>query len=240
MGKLSDVTSENSAKGSPEEEVADKLSSMDLKPESQDPKPLDSKDSPPKFNFGEKKKKRTVDAESPKAEIIDGTGQVFVKGHVYPYEELLARIQSMINANNPDLSGSKRYTIKPPQVVRVGSKKVAWINFRDICSIMGRSMDHVHQFVLAELGTEGSIAGDGQLVLKGKYGPKNIESLLRKYITEYVTCSMCKSPNTTMERDCRARLFTQHCEACGANRSVNPIKNGFHALNRGERRKAKV
>lgn len=44
-------------------------------------------------------------------------------------------------------------------------------------------MDHVHQFVLAELGTEGSIAGDGQLVLKGKYGPKNIESLLRKYIS---------------------------------------------------------
>nr|BAN66211.1 eukaryotic translation initiation factor 2, beta, putative [Babesia bovis] len=105
---------------------------------------------------------------------------------------------------------------------------------------MGRTMDHVHQFVLAELGTEGSIAGDGQLVLKGKYGPKNIESLLRKYITEYVTCSMCKSANTTMERDSRARLFTQHCEACGANRSVNPIKNGFHALNRGERRKAKV
>ncbi|EAN32961.1 Domain found in IF2B/IF5 family protein [Theileria parva strain Muguga] len=241
MGKLSDVTSEKSPKDSPEEEVTDKLNNMGLKPETQDPKPADAKDSPPKFNFGEKKKKRTVDAgDSPKTEIIDGTGQVFVKGHVYPYEELLARIQSMINANNPDLSGSKRYTIKPPQVVRVGSKKVAWINFRDICSIMGRSMDHVHQFVLAELGTEGSIAGDGQLVLKGKYGPKNIESLLRKYITEYVTCSMCKSPNTTMERDCRARLFTQHCEACGANRSVNPIKNGFHALNRGERRKAKV
>ncbi|KAK1937294.1 putative eukaryotic translation initiation factor 2, beta [Babesia divergens] len=207
-------------------------------------------DEAPKFNFGEKKKKKPVASpDVSKTDIIDGTGQVFVRGHAYPYEELLARIQSLINAHNPDLSGSKRYTIKPPQVVRVGSKKVAWINFKDICNVMARSMDHVHQFVLSELGTEGSIAGDGQLVLKGKYGPKNIESLLRKYITEYVTCSMCKSPNTTMERDCRARLFTQHCEACGANRnchihayfrSVNPIKNGFHALNRGERRKAKI
>ncbi|GBE60819.1 eukaryotic translation initiation factor 2 beta [Babesia ovata] len=195
----------------------------------------------PKYDFGEKKKKKApVVSEAAKAEFIDGTGQVFVKGHVYPYEELLTRIQTLINAHNPDLAGSKRYTIRPPQVVRVGSKKVAWINFKDLCNVMGRSMDHVHQFVLSELGTEGSIAGDGQLVLKGKYGPKNIESLLRKYITEYVTCSMCKSPNTTMERDSRARLFTQHCEACGANRSVNPIKSGFHALNRGERRKAKV
>lgn len=82
-----------------------------------------------------------------KTDIIDGTGQVFVRGHTYPYEEvfefmlrfnamqLLARIQSLINAHNPDLSGSKRYTIKPPQVVRVGSKKVAWINFKDICNV---------------------------------------------------------------------------------------------------------
>ncbi|GFE54985.1 eukaryotic translation initiation factor 2 beta [Babesia ovis] len=195
----------------------------------------------PKYDFGEKKKKKaTTSGDSAKAEFIDGTGKVFVRGHIYPYEELLSRVQALINAHSHDLSGNKKYTIRPPQVVRVGSKKVAWINFKDICTIMGRNMDHVHQFVLAELGTEGSIAGDGQLVLKGKYGPKNIESLLRKYITEYVTCSMCKSANTTMERDSRARIFTQHCEACGANRSVNPIKNGFHALNRGERRKAKV
>ncbi|PHJ17743.1 eukaryotic initiation factor-2 beta [Cystoisospora suis] len=98
---------------------------------------------------------------------------------------MLERIQTLIEKHNPDLSGAKRYTIKPPQVVRVGSKKVAWINFKDICSIMNRQPDHVHQFVLAELGTEGSIAGDGQLVLKGKYGPKHIEALLRKYISKH-------------------------------------------------------
>lgn len=48
---------------------------------------------------------------------------------------------------------------------------------------MQRSPDHVLQFVLAELGTEGSPGGDGQLTLKGKFGPKHIESLLRKYIS---------------------------------------------------------
>eukprot|EP00922_Rhytidocystis_sp_ex-Travisia-forbesii_P064449 GHVS01095769.1.p2 GENE.GHVS01095769.1~~GHVS01095769.1.p2 ORF type:complete len:107 (-),score=10.19 GHVS01095769.1:258-578(-) len=105
---------------------------------------------------------------------------------------------------------------------------------------MNRAQDHVFQFVLAELGTEGSIAGDGQLVLRGKYGPKHIEGLLRKYITEYVTCQMCKSPNTTMERDSRTRLFNQKCASCGANRSVTTIKSGFHAVGRGERRKAKM
>ncbi|KAF8819117.1 putative eukaryotic initiation factor-2 beta [Cardiosporidium cionae] len=246
---------------------------------------------PMTFDFGQrrrKKEKSRPKEEGDKSQETDGINEVFVKGMVYPYEELLQRIQQLVNEHNPDLTGSKRYTIKPPQVVRVGSKKVAWINFKDICTIMNRNQDHVFQFVLAELGTEGSIAGDGQLVLKGKYGTKHIEALLRKYIskitvydfflcllyfprpgyakknakvvgaftgyaltlsilkissrdvTEYVTCQTCKSPNTTMTRDNRTRLWQQSCAACGANRSVITIKSGFHALGRGERRKAKM
>ncbi|KAL8443478.1 hypothetical protein Emed_006833 [Eimeria media] len=141
------------------------------------------------FDFGErrkkKKEKKAEDHEDASSQpFIDGSGELFVRGHVYSYEEMLSRIQDLIVKHNPDLAGSKRYTIKPPQVVRVGSKKVAWINFKDICGIMHRPSEHVLQFVLAELGTEGSIAGDGQLVLKGKYGPKHIEALLRKYISE--------------------------------------------------------
>jgi hypothetical protein len=69
--------------------------------------------------------------------------------------------------------------------------QVAWVNFSEICSMMKRPVDHVQQFVLAEFGTEGAIAGtataraegqgqDGQLVLKGRYQPKHCESLLRK------------------------------------------------------------
>ncbi|KAL8269203.1 hypothetical protein Esti_006874 [Eimeria stiedai] len=197
------------------------------------------------FDFGErrkkKKEKKAEDHEDTFSQpFIDGSGELFVRGHVYSYEQMLSRIQDLIVKHNPDLAGSKRYTIKPPQVVRVGSKKVAWINFKDICGIMHRPSEHVLQFVLAELGTEGSIAGDGQLVLKGKYGPKHIEALLRKYITEYVTCQMCKSPNTSMTRDSRTRLWHQACSACGANRSVTTIKSGFHAVGKGERRKAKL
>ncbi|SBT79175.1 eukaryotic translation initiation factor 2 subunit beta, putative, partial [Plasmodium malariae] len=128
------------------------------------------------FDFGEKKKKKKKKEITEQIEevIIDGTGNVFERGEIYSYEELLNRIQVLVNKHNIDLCISKKYTIKPPQVVRVGSKKVAWINFKDICTIMNRNEEHVFHFVLAELGTEGSIAGEGQLVLKGKYGPKHI------------------------------------------------------------------
>lgn len=194
----------------------------------------------PTYSFGEKrKKKKPADKTVHVSNIIDGTGTIFVKGTIHDYKKLLLRIQSFVESKNPDLQGSKRYTIKPPQLARVGSKKVAWTNFYDICNVMQRSPEHVLQFVLAELGTEGSIGGDGQLTLKGKFGPKHIECLLRKYIIEYVTCSMCKSPNTTLSRDSSTRLFNINCSACGASRSVTTIRSGFHAVSRADRRKAK-
>jgi len=42
---------------------------------------------------------------------------------------------------------------------------------------------------------------------------------------EYVTCKVCKSPETILEKD--NRIFFLHCEACGAVKSVSTIKTGF-------------
>jgi translation initiation factor 2 subunit 2 len=39
--------------------------------------------------------------------------------------------------NNPELAaGEKRkFTMKPPQVVRLGAKKTGFVNFTDICKL---------------------------------------------------------------------------------------------------------
>ena len=105
--------------------------------------------------------------------------------------------------------------------------------------MMQRSPDHVFQFMMAELGTEGSIDGNQRLVIRGKFVPKYIESLLRKYIVEYVTCQMCRSFNTTLKRDNVSRLFFNHCQECGSSRSVAPIRAGYHAQTRADRRAIK-
>ena len=102
-----------------------------------------------------------------------------------------------------------------------------------------RQPEHVMSFLLAELGTDGSVDGKKQLILKGRFPAKNIESLLKKYIVEYVTCHMCRSPETSLTRDSVTRLYFLDCEACGSRRSVAPVKSGFHATSRADRRKAK-
>lgn len=49
-------------------------------------------------------------------------------------------------------------------------------------SSMHRQPEHAMSFFLAEMGTEGSIDGNMRLVIKGRYQPKQVESLLKKYI----------------------------------------------------------
>lgn len=83
--------------------------------------------------------------------------------------------------------GEKRkYTIPPPNVQREGSKKTLFANIVEICQRMKRSPEHVIQFLFAELGTTGSVAGAGQLIIRGRFQQKGIENVLKRYISELI------------------------------------------------------
>eukprot|EP00539_Tryblionella_compressa_P001406 CAMPEP_0178753226 /NCGR_PEP_ID=MMETSP0744-20121128/11494_1 /TAXON_ID=913974 /ORGANISM="Nitzschia punctata, Strain CCMP561" /LENGTH=234 /DNA_ID=CAMNT_0020407019 /DNA_START=88 /DNA_END=792 /DNA_ORIENTATION=+ len=157
----------------------------------------------------------------------------------YKYDELLDRVVDLLNTNNPDLVTKKKRNIKPPQLTLLSSKKTLWVNFQEICSMMQRNPEHVYQFFMAELGTEGNFDGNQRLIIRGKYVPKYIESLLRKYVVEYVTCEMCRSPNTDLKKDPGSRLYFLHCNDCGSSRSVAVIRSGYHATSRADRRAAR-
>ncbi|KAL7566835.1 hypothetical protein ACA910_021335 [Epithemia clementina (nom. ined.)] len=169
-------------------------------------------------------------------EMIDGDSGEADRRADYTYEELLDRVVDLLHANNPDLIEKKRTKIKPPQLQLLSSKKTLWVNFQEICSMMQRDPQHVYQFFMAELGTEGSIDGNQRLIIRGRYLAKYIESLLRKYVVEYVTCEMCRSPSTDLVRDQRSRLYLCRCRECGSQRSVAPIRSGYHATSRADRR----
>lgn len=89
-----------------------------------------------------------------------------------------------LHAQNPELSasGRKRYTIVPPSVHREGNKKTIFANIAEICKRMHRQPEHVISFLFAELGTTGSVDGEKRLVIKGRFQPKQLENVLRRYI----------------------------------------------------------
>jgi len=148
----------------------------------------------------------------------------------YTYDELLTRVFDIMREKNPDMVAGekKRFVMRPPQVLRVGTKKTSFANFSEICRLLHREPKHVLAFLLAELGTSGSIDGNNQLIIKGRFQQKQIETVVRKYIKEYVTCHTCRSPDTLLQKD--TRLFFLQCETCGSRCSVASIKSGFQAV----------
>mmetsp|Transcript_77744 Transcript_77744/g.95241 ORF Transcript_77744/g.95241 Transcript_77744/m.95241 type:complete len:270 (+) Transcript_77744:44-853(+) len=158
----------------------------------------------------------------------------------YPYTVLLDRIFGLLKKQNPEISNKTILSLPPPKMGFVGSRKTGWSNFKETCDKLDRNPKHAQSFFLAEMNTDGNADGDGNLILKGRWRPKQVQSLLKKYIREYVTCKNCKSTKTNLEKDNATRLYFLKCRMCGAERSVAPIQRGFHATMRGDRRAARA
>jgi translation initiation factor 2 subunit 2 len=197
-----------------------------------------------------KKKKAKTGAAEGGAESAEGAAGAAAEGAAaggpswassdrdYTYTELLDRVMKIVQLNNPSLVERKRHVLPLPQIVRVGTRRTMWSNFAQTAQLMRRSPEHVMSFITTELGAECSLDASQRLVIKGRFLLKHAESVLRSYIREYVTCMICKNPETTLTRDSVTRLYFLQCESCGATRSVAPIKSGFHATMRAERRRA--
>lgn len=147
----------------------------------------------------------------------------------YSYDELLTRVFNIIREKNPNVNESEKIklTLKPPQVARIGTKRTSFSNFGEICKSLKRQEKHLHQYLLAELGTNGSIDANSALIIKGRFQQKQIENVLRSYIKEYVICKTCRSPDTSLQKE--ERLSVLMCNNCRSRYFVSGIKTGFQA-----------
>lgn len=170
------------------------------------------------------------DRSEDKENVDDNSSSWAGSDRDYTYDELLKRVFEIILDKNPDMAAGRKpkFVMRPPQVLRVGTKKTSFANFMDIAKTLHRLPKHLLDFLLAELGTSGSMDGNQQLIIKGRFQPKQIENVLRRYIKEYVTCHTCRSPETILQKD--TRLFFLQCESCGSRCSVASIKSGFQAV----------
>lgn len=70
-------------------------------------------------------------------------------------------------------------------MARVGTKKTLFVNFSTICSQLNRDQAHLTTYILAELGTQGSVDASGGLLIKGRYQSKHMEPVLRNYCRKF-------------------------------------------------------
>jgi translation initiation factor 2 beta subunit (eIF-2beta)/eIF-5 len=142
----------------------------------------------------------------------------------YSYDFLLDRVNELIKKHNPQMTEKEKISLPVPNVCRASTTRSNWTNFGETSTMINRPIDHLFQFILSELGTEGSVTAENQLLLKGKYNNKHMESLLKKYVIEYVQCQNCKSINTLIKKDNLTRMNSIECKNCLSTRTVATIK----------------
>lgn len=146
----------------------------------------------------------------------------------YDYIYLLDRIYSSLREKNPALFSRTKMVVPVPNILGAGSKKSMWINYAQTLQIIHRQPEHLQAYVNSELNTQTSIDSNIRLIIRGKFTSKNIQSILQKYIVEYVTCKNCHCSETILSKDPITRLYYMDCDVCGASKSVPNIKNGYN------------
>ena len=155
------------------------------------------------------------------------------------YSQMLAKFFELLREKRGrGVDPDRKVMVKRPEVQRIGTNKTSWVNFQEISDMLCRPPDHLYKFFFNELNVDGSVSGT-QLLFKKRVLEKEVEATLRKYINEYVRCPLCKSMQTDLTRDPSIRVFRMKCEQCGGTRTVEAIKELYHHVSRGERKKAR-
>ena len=111
---------------------------------------------------------------------------------------------------------NERFTV--PDIKLYSEGKTTIIdNFLLISDVLRRDKDHLMKYLTRELGTAGKIEGQKAL-FQGHFTKEQISINIKSYINEYVICSECNRPDTTLEKI--DRILILKCAACGAHRPV--------------------
>ncbi|MBQ3621137.1 MAG: translation initiation factor IF-2 subunit beta [Methanosarcinaceae archaeon] len=129
------------------------------------------------------------------------------------YEKLLNRAIAEL----PDEETSDDRFIVPESRLFSEGKATVLENFSNITDTLRRDPDHVMKYLPRELGTAGKIEG-GRAVFQGRFTRDQMDSHIKSYVDEYVICSECNRPDTTLEK--MDRVLILKCAACGAHRPV--------------------
>lgn len=134
----------------------------------------------------------------------------------YDYEALLKRARSQL----PE-TASKRERLEIPklQYAVVGTRTIIH-NFNEIAEVLNRDPQHLLKFLTGELATA-ALVQESRIIFQGKFPRETLERLLQRYMDTFVTCPVCKRPDTKIVKEKRLSFLV--CMACGAKSSVRQL-----------------
>ena len=130
------------------------------------------------------------------------------------YEKMLKRIEKNLMKNSK--AADDRFELPPVDVMWEGQKTYLR-NFVEYPKIMRRDTTKLLQYLSKEFAVPAERVGDSAMFI-GKRDPDDFKRLLEIYVSDYVRCLTCQSPDTRIEKEKRIHFLI--CEACGAKSTI--------------------
>lgn len=139
------------------------------------------------------------------------------KDKMKSYEDLLKKAQSELPEHRSD---AQRFTIEKVNGHIEGSKTII-SNLKQIAKTIGRDPNHLLKYLLRETASAGKFVGT-RAIFPSKISASAFNKKIKKYASEFVYCSECDKPDTSLIED--KGVIYLRCQACGAKKPVKNIK----------------
>ncbi|MBI2660153.1 translation initiation factor IF-2 subunit beta [Candidatus Woesearchaeota archaeon] len=130
------------------------------------------------------------------------------------YQKMLGEVRKAL----PEIVFIKERFEIPKVLGHIQGNRTVISNFLQIASDLRREADHFLKYVLKELATPGEIKKSGALILGTRVPASRINEKVRQFANEFVLCSECGKPDTTLIRE--EGINYMKCTACGAKNVV--------------------
>lgn len=134
----------------------------------------------------------------------------------YNYDDLLKRARAQV----PEVTLKKERLELPRIFVTMVGMRTTISNFKEISDTLDRDPQHILKFLTREMATAATYH-DGRAIFQGKFPRDTFERLLQRYTEGFVTCPVCKRPDTKIVKEKRLSFIV--CNACGAKSSVKQL-----------------
>ena len=119
----------------------------------------------------------------------------------------------------PVAKGKERIEIPEPKSHFEGNKTII-SNMNKIAEAIERDPRHTFKYLVKRLATSGTMVEE-RAIMKGRFRKEQISSVINEYVASYVTCPICKRPDTKLTKS--GDIIFMVCSACGARVSVKKI-----------------
>jgi translation initiation factor 2 subunit 2 len=134
----------------------------------------------------------------------------------YNYNDLLKRARDQV----PEGTSKKERLELPRLFVSMVGMRTTIANFKEVADTLDRDPQHILKFLTREMATAATYH-DGRAIFQGKFPRDTFERLLQRYTESFVTCPVCKRPDTNITKEKRLSFII--CNACGARSSVKQL-----------------